>query len=93
MRGVNIGPIYARSDPRIMPPNPEPRVLITAELLELFDRWPGDDARLERGEDRRIVGSVLRLHYKGVRTVYCIRGVAEHGDASRGNTYLAEWPD
>jgi len=50
MNGLGA-PVHYRSDPRIMPPSPEPRVLITAELLELFDRWPRDDARLERGED------------------------------------------
>jgi len=92
MNGLGA-PVHYRSDPRIMPPSPEPRVLITAELLELFDRWPRDDARLERGEDGRIVGSVLRLSYDGVRTVYCIKEVTAPGDAYRGRTYLAEWPD
>lgn len=89
-----MGAVYYRSDVRIMPPNPEPRILISGELLGLFERWPSDDARLERGEDGGIVGGVLRLNYNGVRTIYCIKEVAEpKWDPYREAIYAAEWPD
>lgn len=86
-------PVAFRSDPRLMPGTAEPRFEIAGELLDLFERWPGDDARLERPADGRVIGSVLRTDYKGMRMLWRITGEAYPGDTYRRPVYIAEWPD
>jgi hypothetical protein len=81
-------PVFCRSDQRLMPPDPAPRIEITADLLRLIERHPAGDARLERTPEGRITGGMLRLSWNGVRTVYRITGAVPGIDA-----YMAEWPD
>lgn len=86
-------PIAFRSDVRLMPETAEPRIEITGELLDLIDRWPADDATLERPEDGLIVGSLLKLRYKGSYLVWRITGEAYRADTYHRAIYSAEWPD
>lgn len=86
-------PVTYRSDPRLMPGTAEPRIEIDGHLLDLFERWPQDDARLERPADGRVVGSLLRTNWKGTRMLWRITGEAYPGDISRHPVYVAEWPD
>lgn len=88
-----MAPITSRSDPRIMPGSPEPRVEIGGELLKLVEKWPDDDCRLERPADGGMVGSVLRMDYKGTRLLYRITGVAHPAFGFHDAVYVAEWPD
>lgn len=86
-------PVYFRSDARIMPGTAEPRIEITGELLDLFEKWPKDDASLERPADGGVVGSVLRMDYQGTRLRYRITAETWPADACHRGIYAAEWPD
>lgn len=86
-------PVYFRSDARLMPETAEPRIEIEGELLDGFERWPRDDARLERPADGGVVGSVLRMDYKGTRLLYRITEMISPGDHYHRPVYAAEWPD
>lgn len=88
-----MAPVSFRSDPRIMPGTAEPRITIEGDLIDLFERWPDDDARLQRPEGGSIVGSVLRLDYQGTRLLYRITGILFPGDTFGRPVYAAEWPD
>ena len=79
-------PITARSDPRIMPDTAVPKIYVSAELLALIERWPNDDARLERQANGDMIGSILRMRLNGTYMVYRITG-----ESPFGNAYKAEW--
>lgn len=88
-----MGPVTFRSDARLMPETAVPRIEITGDLLELFERWPADDARMERAPDGRIVGSLIRMNYRDRYLVWRITDEVWPADTYHGSVYAAEWPD
>jgi hypothetical protein len=87
-------PITFRSDRRLMPGTAEPRIEIDGALLGLFERWPSDDAILERPEeDGPVAGSLLKLRYKGSYLVWRITGEVYPADTYHEAIWAAEWPD
>lgn len=88
-----MNPITFRSDVRIMPGTAEPRILIDGELLDLFEHYPKDDARLSLPADGGIVGAVLTMDYQGTRLLWRITREAYPADMYHYAVYEAEWPD
>jgi hypothetical protein len=74
--------------PQIRIDHADPRILVSAELLDHAADYPDDCVRLDIATCHTYVGAVLRIHAVNRTVIYRI---TEYVPAI--HCYIAEWPD